>query len=248
MIQAVTTNETTLNEVNDLNQNNRYLRMFTGIIEGLGAVAAVRPAGRGKRLTIKADFALPETKIGDSICVSGACLTAVKIEGRRFEVDVSPETLQMTTFSKAMVGERVNLERALRLSDRIDGHLVSGHIDGMGHIRQRETQGNAVAVTIEVPKTLARYMISKGSVAVDGISLTINTCNADSFSVSIIPHTGKLTTIGFKNRGDAVNIEADMIGKYVERFMTGAQDAKFREGSAQSFVDRELLIKTGFID
>jgi riboflavin synthase len=222
--------------------------MFTGIIEGLGAVAAVRPAGRGKRLIIEADFALPETKIGDSICVSGACLTAVKIEDRCFEVDVSPETLHMTTFSNAQVGERVNLERALRLSDRIDGHLVSGHIDGMGHIRQRETQGNAIVVTIEVPKTLKRYMISKGSVAVDGISLTINTCNANSFSVSIIPHTGKMTTIGFKNRGDAVNIETDMIGKYVERFMTGVREVKSREDSDQSFIDRDFLMKTGFID
>jgi riboflavin synthase len=222
--------------------------MFTGIIEGLGAVAAARPAGRGKCLTIEADFVLSETKIGDSICVSGACLTAVKIEGRRFEVDVSPETLHMTTLSHAKVGERVNLERALRLSDRIDGHLVSGHIDGMGHIRQRETQGNAIVVTIEVPETLTRYMISKGSVAVDGISLTINTCNAKSFSVSVIPHTGKMTTIGFKNRGDAVNIETDMIGKYVERFMTGARDVKSREDSEQSFIDRDLLMKTGFID
>ena len=222
--------------------------MFTGIIEGLGVVSAVRPAGRGRRLTIAADFALPETKIGDSICVSGACLTAVKIEGRRFEVDVSPETLHVTTFSNVQVGERVNLERALRLSDRIDGHLVSGHIDGMGHIRQRDTQGNAILVTIEVPKTLARYMISKGSVAVDGISLTINTCNANSFSVSIIPHTGKMTTIGFKNRGDAVNIETDMIGKYVERFMTGVRDVKSRGDSEQSLIDRDLLMKTGFID
>ena len=222
--------------------------MFTGIIEGLGTVVAVRSSGRGNRLAIDSEFALTESKIGDSICVNGACLTAVKIEGRRFEVDVSPETLQMTTFRKANIGERVNLERAMRLSDRIDGHLVSGHIDGTGNIRQRETQGNAVVVTVEVPQTLTRYMISKGSVAVDGISLTINTCDTDSFSVSIIPHTGELTTIGFKGRGDAVNIETDMIGKYVERFTTGIRDGKSGKDSAQSFIDRDLLLKTGFID
>ncbi len=221
--------------------------MFTGIIEGLGAIAAIRSSGRGKRLTIEADFALDQTNIGDSICVSGACLTAVKIEGKRFEVDISPETLQMTTFDKAKVGERVNLERAMRLSDRIDGHLVSGHIDGMGKIRQRETLGNAIIVTVEVPEMLTRYMIHKGSVSVDGISLTINTCDADSFSVSVIPHTAALTTIGFKNRGDRVNIETDMVGKYIEQFMSGMPGRSKRKGSQPSSIDKEFLIKTGFI-
>jgi len=222
--------------------------MFTGIIEGLGTVSAVRPAGQGKRLAVEADFDLNQTKIGDSICVSGACLTAVKIDRRHFEVDISPETLQMTTFSQAKVGQRVNIERALRLSDRIDGHLVSGHIDGVGKIRQSETLGNAIIVTIEVPESMTRYMISKGSVAVDGISLTINTCAADSFSISIIPHTAKLTTIGFKNKGDPVNIETDMLGKYVERFMSSRpvrDDAKTEKGSV---INKEYLLKTGFID
>jgi riboflavin synthase len=222
--------------------------MFTGIIEGLGAVSAVRPSSQGKRLAVEADFDLNQTKIGDSICVSGACLTAVKIDGRHFEVDISPETLQVTTFNQAKVGQRVNLERALRLSDRIDGHLVSGHIDGVGKIRQRESLGNAIIVTIEVPELLTRYMIGKGSVAVDGISLTINTCDADSFSVSIIPHTAQLTTIGFKNKGEPVNIETDMLGKYVERFMTarpGRNSAQTKKGTT---IDKEYLLKTGFID
>ncbi len=222
--------------------------MFTGIIEGLGAVSAVRPASQGKRLTVEADFDLNQTKIGDSICVSGACLTAVKIDGRHFEVDISPETLQMTTFSQAKVGQRVNLERALRLSDRIDGHLVSGHIDGVGKIRQRETQGNAIIVTIEVPELLTRYMINKGSVAVDGISLTINTCAAGSFSASIIPHTAQLTTIGFKNKGDPVNIETDMLGKYVERFMSERPGRDGARAGKPSAIDKEYLLKTGFID
>ena len=222
--------------------------MFTGIIEGLGAISAIRSAGQGKRLTIESDFDLDQTKIGDSICVSGACLTAVKIDRRNFEVDISPETLQMTTFSQARVGERVNLERALRLSDRIDGHLVSGHIDGIGQIRQRETLGNAIIVTIEVAESMAKYIIVKGSVAVDGISLTINTCTPDSFSVSIIPHTTDLTTIGFKNKRDPVNIENDMIGKYVERFMN-ARPGRNKEGAEKpSAIDREYLLKTGFLD
>ncbi len=222
--------------------------MFTGIIEGLGNIAAIHSSGQGNRVTIEAGFALDQTKIGDSISVSGACLTAVKIEGRRFEIDVSPETLNTTIFGQAKVGDRVNLERAMRFSDRIDGHLVSGHIDGTGIVKQREIQGNAVIVTIEVAESLTRYMIAKGSVAVDGISLTINSCDAGSFSISIIPHTAKLTTIGFKNRGDRVNIETDMIGKYVERFLAGVSESGKAQISKRSTIDQEYLIKTGFID
>jgi riboflavin synthase len=222
--------------------------MFTGIIEGLGNIVGIRSTGQGKRLTIEADFSLDQSKIGDSLSVSGACLTAVEIEDRRFEVDVSPETLHITTFGTTKIGDRVNLERSLRLSDRIDGHLVAGHIDGTGIISRRESQGNAVIITIAVAEPLARYIIAKGSVAVDGISLTINDCDAGSFSVSIIPHTAKLTTIGFKNRGDRVNIETDMIGKYVERFVRREVPGAQSPASVSSAIDREYLVKTGFID
>jgi riboflavin synthase len=221
--------------------------MFTGIIEGLGTIAGIRSSGQGKRLTVEADFSLDQTNIGDSISVSGACLTAVKIDGKRFEVDVSPETLQTTTFGQAKVGERLNIERAMRLSDRIDGHLVSGHVDGVGIVRKRESFSNAIIVTIGVDASLTRYMIAKGSVAMDGISLTINTCEANHFSVSIIPHTAKLTTIGFKSRGDRVNIETDMIGKYVERFMSGMPGRSKENSSKQAFIDHAYLVKTGFI-
>ena len=222
--------------------------MFTGIIEGLGTIAGIRSSGQGKRLIIESDFYLDQTKIGDSIAVSGVCLTAVKIDGKRFEIDVSPETLQITTFGRAKVGERINIERAMRFSDRIDGHLVSGHIDGTGIVKQRECLSNAVIITIEVDESLTRYMITKGSVAVDGISLTINTCKADNFSVSIIPYTAKLTTIGFKNKGDRVNIETDMIGKYVKRFMDGIRGRSKENSSNQAFIDHAYLVKTGFID
>ena len=221
--------------------------MFTGIIEGFGNIAAIRSTGQGKRVAIDADFSLDQTKIGDSISVSGACLTAVKIENRRFEVDVSPETLNTTTFDKAKIGDRVNLERALRFSDRIDGHLVSGHIDDTGIIKQRESLSNALIVTVEVAETLTKYLIAKGSVAVDGVSLTINRCDANRFAVSIIPHTAKLTTIGFKNMGDRVNIETDMIGKYVERFLSSVSPIGQNKTSQRSAVDQEFLIKTGFI-
>jgi len=218
--------------------------MFTGIIEGLGAIAAIRPSGQGRRLTVDADFELSGSKIGDSISVSGACLTAVRIAGRRFDADVSPETTAKTTFGAARVGERVNLERAMRLSDRIDGHLVSGHIDGPGVIESREAVGNVLVVTISVPEELARFMIVKGSVAVDGISLTINTLEPGRFSVCIIPHTAGLTTVGFKPKGERVNIEADMIGKYVERFLSARQGPA---AASSSGVTAEMLARAGFM-
>ena len=222
--------------------------MFTGIIEGFGHIAAVRSTGQGKRLAIEADFSLDRTKVGDSIAVSGACLTAVAIENKRFEVDVSPETLRTTTFEQAKVGDRVNLERAMRFSDRIDGHLVSGHIDDTGIIKQREILGNAIIITVDTAESLTRYMIAKGSVAVDGISLTINRCDAVSFSVSIIPLTAKWTTIGIKGIGDRVNIETDMIGKYVEKFISGASHADKPNTHQGSSISRDFLVKSGFIE
>ena len=221
--------------------------MFTGIIEGLGTIGAIRPAGQGKRMTVEADYALDGTEIGDSVAVNGACLTVVKISDSKFEVDLSPETLATSTFAKARQGDRLNLERAMRLSDRIDGHLVLGHVDGIGIIEQREKMGNAIGLTIAVPEALSRYMIHKGSVAVDGISLTINTCKFKSFTVSIIPHTGGLTTIGTKKKGDAVNIETDMIGKYVERFIRGESTHDSQKTTTSRGIDMEFLAKSGFL-
>lgn len=220
--------------------------MFTGIIEGLGTIREIRPEGQGRRMTVDADFSLEGTGIGDSISVSGACLTVIMIDDRRFKVDVSPETLSKTTFGRAKIGDRVNLERALRLSDRVDGHLVSGHIDGMGSVSLKQKKGNATAITFEAPKSISYYIINKGSVAVDGISLTVNHCGINSFEVSIIPHTTKLTTIGIKNVGDLVNIETDMIGKYVERFIAGKRHDKEGKGTGGA-LDMAFLVKTGFV-
>ncbi len=221
--------------------------MFTGIIEGLGTIRGIHPAGEGCKLSIDAGFDLIGTKLGDSIAVSGACLTAVALGGRHFTVDVSPETLARTTFGKMRVGDLVNLERALRLSDRLDGHLVSGHIDGMGTIAGRTRQSNAVIIRFRVPGPLARYMIPKGSVAVDGVSLTVNTCTDEGFEVSIIPHTATLTTVGRKTVGDTVNIETDMIGKYVERFVTGTRASSDTAAPRKEAVSRELLARYGFL-
>jgi riboflavin synthase len=220
--------------------------MFTGIIEGLGTITAIRPAGEGRRLAVTADFTLSGAKIGDSIAVSGACLTVVSLSGSRFEVDVSPETIEKTTLKHAKSGDRVNIERALCLSGRLDGHLVSGHIDGTGEIRHIHKKSNAILIGFSVPEGLSRFMIPKGSVAVDGISLTINACDKTGFEVSVIPHTAEITTIGLKKTGDPVNIETDMIGKYVEKFLSHRQPG-YSEKDNKKPLDMEFLLKTGFI-
>jgi len=221
--------------------------MFTGIIEGLGTISAIHPSGQGSRFSITSDFELSGTRIGDSIAVNGACLTAVALEGRRFDVDVSPETLQRTILGNVKINERVNLERALRLSDRLDGHLVSGHVDGIGTLRQRKRLANAILITYRVPPTLSRYMIEKGSVAVDGTSLTINRCDDTSFEVSIIPHTASSTTVGLKKVGETVNIETDMIGKYVERFVVRPRKPANKEEPPGNGIDEAFLANSGFI-
>ncbi len=221
--------------------------MFTGIIEGLGTITGIQSSGRGSCFTLNAEFDLDDTKIGDSIAVNGACLTAVKVEGSQFKVDVAPETLSLTNLGHARIGERVNLERALRLSDRLDGHLVSGHIDGTGTIKSRQNLGNAIIVSFSIPELVARYLIRKGSVAVDGISLTINDCRSNSFDVSIIPHTAGLTTVGFKKVGATVNIETDMIGKYVEQFIRKSSTGPETQESKKTEIDIEFLAKTGFL-
>jgi riboflavin synthase len=222
--------------------------MFTGIIEGLGSIVGIRPSGLGRRLTVDTDFNLGDTKIGDSLCVSGACLTAVIVEARRFQADVSPETLDRTIFKKIKVGDRVNIERALMLNGRLDGHLVSGHVDCIGTITDRKPLGNATIITIEVPPSVSPYIIEKGSIAVDGISLTVNHCTRTRFDVSIIPHTGMLTTIGHKKVGERVNIETDMIGKYVERFLSHYHNQNNSKETSGSSIGMDLLAKTGFLN
>ena len=219
--------------------------MFTGIIEGLGTIREVRSSAREARIAVEAGFQLESTRIGDSISVNGVCLTVVRLDGRRFEADMSPETLARTTFGSARTGDPVNLERAMRLSDRLDGHLVSGHVDGTGSIAGKTLAANAVVVDILAPAKLLGQMIEKGSVAVDGISLTVNRCHADRFQVSVIPHTAKITTIGLKTVGDAVHIETDVIGKYVERFLRGANGSSSPRETGK--VDIALLARSGFL-
>jgi riboflavin synthase len=219
--------------------------VFTGIIESLGTIHRVIPQGEGKVLQIRCGLDLSDTRIGDSIAVNGACLTVVHLEKHAFSVDMAPETVARTTFKTAAPGMRVNVERAMQLSSRVDGHLVSGHIDGTGVITRIENKSNAILLTIAVDAHLAGQMIEKGSVAVDGISLTINQCTDTDFSISIIPHTAKLTTIGFKQTGDFVNIETDMIGKYVRKFLTRTT-ASVPE-TEHTDISMSLLAQNGFL-
>jgi len=193
--------------------------MFTGIVEEMGAVTAVEKTLAGTRLTILAATVLGDLKIGDSLSVNGTCLTVVTKNERNFVVEISPETLSVTTLGHLTAGAPVNLERAMKLNERIGGHLVAGHVDGVGTIRSRHQEGNAIFFTIEAPNEILRYCIVKGSITVDGISLTINEVSDRGFSVAIIPHTAKVTTLGLKQVGDTVNLESDLIGKYVERLL-----------------------------
>lgn len=193
--------------------------MFSGIVEEMGAVTVLRKTLAGARLTILASTVLDDLKIGDSVSVNGICLTVVSRSERDFSVEVSPETLSVTTLGGFAVGMPVNLERAMKLNERIGGHLVAGHVDGVGVIRNRQQDSNAILFTIGAPPEILRYCVTKGSITVDGISLTINAMTEQGFSVAIIPHTAKVTILGLKQVNDPVNLESDLIGKYVERLL-----------------------------
>lgn len=193
--------------------------MFTGLIEELGTVKGIRSQAGGMRLSITGKTVLDGMKAGDSIAVNGACLTVVEMSHSLFGADVSKETLTKTTLGRLRVGDRVNLERAMRPTDRLGGHLVAGHVDAVGVIRTIERTGEASLFTFEAPPEVLRYLIYKGSIAIDGISLTVNEVQGERFTVTLIPHTARQTTLGFKKAGDPVNLEADMIGKYVEKFL-----------------------------
>ncbi len=220
--------------------------MFTGIIEGLGTITNISPASKGLRFRIRPDFEIENPQTGESISVNGACLTATAFSGDSFTVDVSPETLSRTTLGQFTTGTRVNLERALRLSDRLGGHIVSGHVDCIGTIDQKRPRGEFTVFSFLLDSKHDRYLIEKGSVAIDGISLTVNSCRKGGFSVAIIPHTAKLTTLSFKKPGDKVNIELDIIGKYIEKLLFATGSRTSDKASAPG-VDRDLLARHGFL-
>ncbi|MCL2295292.1 MAG: riboflavin synthase [Spirochaetes bacterium] len=223
--------------------------MFTGIVEETGKVKSIQPGAKSVKLTIEANIVLDDLKIGDSVSVSGVCLTAAAISSDSFVADVMPQTLRFSAFANLKPGEIVNLERAMRADGRFGGHMVSGHIDGTGTISDIKQEDNAVWVKINTASEILKYIVDKGSVAIDGISLTVAELGEDSFSVSLIPHTVKVTSLLKKNRGDLVNLECDMIGKYVYKFINagnGDLAGGLAAAKKQSNVDIDFLKKHGF--
>ena len=212
--------------------------MFTGLIETVGTVERCERTEGGLQFLISSSLPVNELEDGESIAVDGVCLTVTRFSDKGFAVDVSPESLSATTLGSIKEGARVNLERALKLSDRLGGHLVSGHVDGQAVLQSVRRMGEFVRLDFKTPRNLLDFMIVKGSVAIDGISLTINSVDTGGFSVMIIPHTLAGTTLHDCKPGDQVNIENDMIGKYVEKFV--------RSGS-EGGVTRELLEKNNFL-
>ena len=214
--------------------------MFTGLVAELGSVEKLAQQGNSFHLTVAATKVMQNLKIGDSVAVNGVCLTVVHLGDASFTADVMPETVRLTNIGLLHAGDRVNLERTLRLCDGLDGHIVSGHVEGLGTIASRRPDGIAMVVTITTPPELLKYIIKKGSIAIDGISLTVTEVTETSFSVSLIPHTAKETTLGFKDVGDRVNLETDIIAKYVER-MLGFQKKE------EPLLDKNILFENGFM-
>jgi riboflavin synthase len=221
--------------------------MFTGIIEGKGRLLAKRTAGGGLTFDLEAGFDLTDPSEGESIACSGVCLTAYNISGRRFSADVSPETLSRTKLGGLAVGDSVNMERALRLSDRLGGHMVSGHVDCLADVGQRKELGDYTLFTFRVPEQVSRYIIEKGSITIDGISLTVNSCSPGKFEVSIIPHTLKVTTLGGLKGGHQVNIEVDVVGKYIENLLLAGKGPVVADGNSRQDITPGFLAENGFL-
>jgi len=212
--------------------------MFTGIIEDVGAIAALTTMSGRWEFAIRTGLDPREIREGDSIAVDGVCLTVTRLGKGMFYADASLETLNVTTLSRKKTGDAVNLERALRADSRFGGHMVTGHVYGIGHIVRIQKEGESIRIDIEVSKEISRYIVKKGSVAVDGISLTVNEQNDTVFTVNVIPYSASKTTIGRKLLRDKVNVETDILGRYVERFVTSEKTGG---------IDIDFLSKYGYI-
>ncbi len=213
--------------------------MFTGLVEEIGEIGAVKRTGDSIRFSVKAKAVLEGLRIGDSVAVGGICLTVVEMGPEHFSVDATPETLSRTTLENLERGQRVNLERALTLEKPLGGHVVQGHVDGSGRVAGIRKQGNSTVITIHTEPDLLLSMVKKGSITVDGVSLTVADLDDDSFNISVIPHTMEQTNLKERRAGDRVNLEVDIIGKYVHRFLAGGRE----RGSPDASQDEELLRK-----
>ncbi len=211
--------------------------MFTGIIEAVGSVAAIKPVGGDMRLTIHSgELDLTDVALGDSIAVNGVCLTVVTLNAKGFSADVSRETMTHTAFAQLKSGSRVNLEKALTPTSRLGGHLVSGHVDGVGEVLQRSEDARSIRLRVKAPDELARYIAHKGSITVDGISLTVNAIDGAVFELNIVPHTSQETTVDEFVAGRKLNLEVDQIARYLERLLQGDEAAKQTRGISEDFL------------
>lgn len=219
--------------------------MFTGIIEAIGKVNRMDSHGGDMRLTIdtgKLDMA--DVQLGDSIAVNGVCLTAIQLDNSSFSADVSRESLSLTTLGELKTGSQVNLEKALTMATRLGGHMVSGHVDGLGTVVERHDDARSVRFTIDAPAELARYIAKKGSITVDGVSLTVNEISGNRFELNIVPHTMQETIMSTYQAGKQINLEVDLVARYLERLLLGEAAAEPTAGG----VSRERLAKAGFLD
>jgi len=215
--------------------------MFTGLIEEKGTIESLTKKGNSAQIKIKADEVLKTAKIGDSISTNGVCLTVTEKTSKTFTVDVMPETMNRSNLRNLKYGSTVNLERALKVGDTLDGHMVSGHVDGVGIVSDYRKDDNAVWMSVKADKNVLKYVVEKGSIAIDGTSLTVAYVDDRSFKVSIIPHTGESTTLLDKKVGDEVNLECDMVGKYIEKLIS------FKEENKDQGINTEFLKNNGFM-
>ena len=221
--------------------------MFTGIVAAMGTVRRLTLRGEDALLEIDAALEMDDVRIGDSISVSGACLTVTALKDTGFTADVSAETLSRTTLKTIKAGDPVNLEKALRVGDRLGGHIVLGHVDGVGRIHGKTVRSQSVIFCFEIDPGLGRYVVAKGSITVDGISLTVNRCEKDRFYVNIIPHTAAGTTLGVKKASDTVNIETDILARYLEKLIIANPEHNGEKGKPAGGVDMALLARHGFL-
>lgn len=215
--------------------------MFTGIIEEIGTIKEISKASSGALLNIACEAILEDAKIGDSIAIDGTCQTIINLDNKSFSVQVSPETLSVTNFSNFKKGKPVNLERALTLSSRLGGHLVSGHIDGIAKIKSIQKQSEFYNIDVEVEQNLSKYIINKGSVTLNGVSLTVAEINSNEFSVAMIPHTFENTDFKVLKAGDFVNTEVDILAKYIEKFLSRGNNTNYNKT-----LDEKFLKENGF--
>jgi len=216
--------------------------MFSGIVETTGTITAIDRTSDGARLTLSTNIPVAEVSLGESICINGTCLTVVAIGEAELSFDVSAESLRRTNLGDLQPGNQVNLERSLRVNDRLSGHLVFGHVDGVGRVKAIQPDGDSFLYTFEIPLDLGRYLVEKGSVAVDGISLTVFHCQPTEFTCAIIPHTHQVTTLQARTPGDRVNLECDMQGKYIEKFVQEAV-AGFLSGPLQELREQIATLR-----